>query len=137
MARPIARAVPVPGATEMWHLRLYVAGETARSLRAFSNLKMMCEEHLHGRYEIEVIDLAQNPSLAATDDILGAVDRLHGPALGQVPQLIQGAEVAEEALGLVEGFEPQDRLEERLDVLGLPVVGHGRRHCRLSSSDPR
>jgi circadian clock protein KaiB len=52
-----------------WHLRLYVAGETPRSLAATTNLKKMCEEHLPGRYIIEVIDLVKNPQLAAGDQI--------------------------------------------------------------------
>jgi circadian clock protein KaiB len=51
-------------------LRLYVAGQTPKSVQAFSNLKKVCEEHLQGRYEIEVIDLLLNPSLARGDQIL-------------------------------------------------------------------
>jgi circadian clock protein KaiB len=51
-------------------LRLYVAGQTAKSVAAFSNLKKICEEHLHGKYQIEVIDLVQNPGLAQGDQIL-------------------------------------------------------------------
>ena len=51
-------------------LRLYIAGQTPRSIAAFSNLKRICEEHLAGRYRIEVIDLVQNPQLAAGDQIL-------------------------------------------------------------------
>lgn len=60
------------GATDpdMWLLRLYVAGQTPKSLAAFSNLKKICEEHLFGRYEIEVVDLVQNPQLAAGDQIV-------------------------------------------------------------------
>lgn len=55
---------------ERYHLRLYVAGQTAKSLAAMANLKRVCEEHLAGRYEIEVIDLLVNPKLAAGDQIL-------------------------------------------------------------------
>ncbi len=55
---------------ESWDLRLYVAGQTARSLRAFDNLKRICEEHLAGKYKIEVVDLLENPKLAAGDQIL-------------------------------------------------------------------
>ena len=51
-------------------LRLYVAGQTPRSLQAFANLKQICEEHLAGRYQLEVIDLLQNPGLARGDQIL-------------------------------------------------------------------
>ena len=53
-----------------WELRLYVAGQTAKSLVAFANLKRICEEHLAGEYHIEVIDLLKNPQLAAGDQIL-------------------------------------------------------------------
>ncbi len=63
-------AADVTGAdTEQWELRLYVAGQTARSLTAFANLKRICEEHLHGRYSIEVIDLVERPQLAADEQI--------------------------------------------------------------------
>lgn len=57
-------------AEEQYHLKLYVAGQTPKSLTAFANLKRICEEHLAGKYDIEVIDLLQNPSLAAGDQIL-------------------------------------------------------------------
>lgn len=53
-----------------WTLRLYVAGQTSRSLAAFANLKEICEKHLQGRYVIEVIDLLVNPALAKDDQIL-------------------------------------------------------------------
>lgn len=53
-----------------WELRLYVAGQTQRSLAALANLKHICEEHLAGKYRIEVIDLLQNPQLAQADQIL-------------------------------------------------------------------
>jgi circadian clock protein KaiB len=56
--------------TPLWELRLYVAGQTAKSLQAFANLKRICEEHLAGQYEIEVIDLIKNPQLAKGDQIL-------------------------------------------------------------------
>lgn len=55
---------------ECWHLRLYIAGQTGKSITAFANLKKLCDTHLAGRYEIEVIDLLQNPKLAAGDQIL-------------------------------------------------------------------
>jgi circadian clock protein KaiB len=53
-----------------WQLRLYVAGQTSKSVTAFANLKKLCEKHMAGRYEIEVIDLLKNPKLAAGDQIL-------------------------------------------------------------------
>ncbi len=55
---------------EVWSLRLYVAGQTPKSLEAFANLKKICEKELKGRYEIEVIDLLVNPELAKGDQIL-------------------------------------------------------------------
>jgi len=55
---------------EHWNLRLYVAGQTPRSLTAFANLKKICEQHLKGQYTIEVIDLLRNPKLAMGDQIL-------------------------------------------------------------------
>lgn len=58
------------GDAEKWDLRLYVAGQTPRSVTAFANLKRLCEEHLAGRYTIEVIDLMKHPQLAAGDQIL-------------------------------------------------------------------
>jgi circadian clock protein KaiB len=53
-----------------YNLRLYVAGQTPKSITALANLKTICEEHLAGRYRIEVIDLLQQPQLAAGDQIL-------------------------------------------------------------------
>ena len=53
-----------------WTLRLYVAGQTPKSLVALANLKRLCEEHLKGRYSIEVIDLVATPRLARDDQIL-------------------------------------------------------------------
>ena len=55
---------------ERWNLRLYVAGQTERSVRAFDNLKKLCEEHLAGKYHIEVIDLMRDPRLARGDQIV-------------------------------------------------------------------
>jgi circadian clock protein KaiB len=55
---------------QVWHLRLYVAGQSPKSLNAVANLKKLCEEHLAGRYEIEIIDLIEHPTLAKSDDIL-------------------------------------------------------------------
>jgi circadian clock protein KaiB len=56
--------------TGCWDLKLYVAGQSPKSLTALANLKKICEEHLAGRYRIEVIDLLQNPQLARGDQIL-------------------------------------------------------------------
>ena len=56
--------------TERWDLRLYTAGQSPKSLTALSNLKRICDEHLAGRYSIEVIDLMKNPRLAKDDEII-------------------------------------------------------------------
>ncbi len=53
-----------------WELRLYIAGETPKSMAAFENLKKLCEKNLKGRYRIEVVDLLRNPKLARGDQIL-------------------------------------------------------------------
>jgi circadian clock protein KaiB len=58
------------GESGRWNLRLYVAGQTPRSLTAFKNLKEICEEYLKGKYHIEVVDLMENPTLARGDQIL-------------------------------------------------------------------
>lgn len=69
--RPLPRkAVRAAGAREKWDLRLYVAGQTPRSMQAFANLKKLCDEHLDGRYRIEVVDLLKNPQLAKGDQIV-------------------------------------------------------------------
>ncbi len=57
-------------AAPVWQLRLYIAGQTARSMIALENLKRICETHLKGEYDIEVVDLLKNPTLARGDQIL-------------------------------------------------------------------
>ena len=71
-ARAVQRtnAVPARRREKLWQLRLYVAGQTPKSLAAFSNLKRICEEHLDGRYRIDVIDLIERPQLSKGDQIL-------------------------------------------------------------------
>ncbi|WP_375434640.1 circadian clock KaiB family protein [uncultured Hymenobacter sp.] len=64
-------ATPEPGHNDdYWELRLYVAGQTAKSVAAIANLKKYCTQHLKGRYQLEVIDLLVNPQLAEGDQIL-------------------------------------------------------------------
>jgi circadian clock protein KaiB len=63
-------AAPDDEDAERWNLRLYVAGETPKCVQAFQHLKQICEEHLQGRYSIEVIDLLKNPTLAQGDQII-------------------------------------------------------------------
>ncbi len=57
-------------ASQTWRLRLYVAGQTPKSITAFNNLKRICETHLAGKYTIEVVDLLKDPQLAKGDQIL-------------------------------------------------------------------
>jgi circadian clock protein KaiB len=64
------RTPPSTAPPESWQLRLYVAGQTPKSLRAFANLKQLCETHLARTYNIEVIDLLQQPALAKDDQIV-------------------------------------------------------------------
>ena len=63
----MAQGPPNPG---FYDLRLYVAGQTPKSVAALANLKRFCEEHLAGKYKIEVVDLVENPKLARSDQIL-------------------------------------------------------------------
>jgi circadian clock protein KaiB len=65
-----AEAATDTSLTEHWDLRLYVAGTTPNCRAAFTNLKKLCEEHLAGRYRIEVIDLLKSPHLSRSDQIL-------------------------------------------------------------------
>ena len=58
------------GNKEFWNLRLYIAGETSRSLAALNNLQKICDDHLAGKYHVEVVDLLKNPHLAEGDQIL-------------------------------------------------------------------
>ncbi len=66
-ATGVRKREPAP---ELWDLRLYVAGQTTKSVRAFANLKRICEQHLAGQYRIEIVDLLKNPQLARGDQIL-------------------------------------------------------------------
>ena len=64
------KTVPAAATADTWLLCLYVAGQTPKSITAFGTLKRICEEHLQGRYQIEVIDLLEHPQLARGDQIL-------------------------------------------------------------------
>ncbi len=68
-AKELGRGLAKAGQAE-WELRLYIASETPKAKAAFQNLHRICEEHLKGRYRIEVIDLRKNPALARGDQIL-------------------------------------------------------------------
>ena len=81
---------------KLWQLRLYVMGQTPKSLTAFANLKMVCESHLKGRYRITVIDLVKQPQLAKGDQILAVptvVRRLPKPVRTIIGDLSDTARV--------------------------------------------
>ena len=69
-SRRSSRPEPERSETWEWDLRLYVAGQTPRAMTALENLQKICEEHLAGKYRIEVVDLLKNPQLARGDQIL-------------------------------------------------------------------
>ena len=66
----VARRPPKARKAQSFKLRLYVAGQTPKSIRAFANLKVLCDQHLQGRYQIEVIDLLEHPEMARGDQIV-------------------------------------------------------------------
>ena len=79
-----------------WHLRLYVAGQSPRSVHALANLKNICEQHLPGQYDIEIIDLIERPSLAQGDDILAiptVIRRIPAPSRRIIGDLSDTARV--------------------------------------------
>ena len=91
---------------EHYNLRLYVAGQTPKSLAAIANLKRICETHLAGRYAVEVIDLVDNPQLAVVDQILA------------VPTLVR--RLPEPLKRIIGDLSKVDRV-----LLGLDIVGEG------------
>jgi circadian clock protein KaiB len=91
-----------PPGRQTWKLRLYVAGQTPRSVAAIENLERICHEHLQDRYEIEVIDLLKNPRLARDHQVLAVptlVRQLPDPArkiigdLSNVERVLVGLEI--------------------------------------------
>lgn len=76
-----------PRKQETWKLRLYVAGQSPKSIRALANLKIVCEQHLKGHYQIEVIDILENPQMARGDQIV-AVPTLIRKLVQPVRQII-------------------------------------------------
>jgi circadian clock protein KaiB len=94
-----------PSAAVDWELRLYVAGQTPKSIIAFANLKKICEEHLEGKYRIEVIDLMVNPQLAKGDQILA------------LPTLVR--KLPEPVLKIIGDLSNTDRVLVGLDIKPL------------------
>lgn len=98
--------LPTEEAAEIWELRLYIAGQTAKSVAALANLKRFCEENLHGQYSLEVIDLMQQPQLARDHQILAIptlVRKLPAPIkkvigdLSQTEKIIVGMDIRPKA----------------------------------------
>ncbi len=98
--------------TKLWELRLYVAGQTPNSMRAFVNLKKICEEYLAGQYRIEIVDLLVNPQLAKGDQIL-AVPTLVRKLPVPVRKIIGDLSNTERVLI---GLDLRPRKEERGEV---------------------
>ena len=93
---------------EKYNFRLYIAGQTPKSLAAVANLRQICEAHLAGRYAVEVIDLMENPQLAAKDQILAVptlVRRLPEPVkriigdLSKTARVLVGLEIEQRLAG--------------------------------------
>jgi len=103
-----------------WDLRLYVTGQTPRSIDAFANLKRLCEDHLAGRYKIEIIDLLQHPVLAAGDQII-AIPMLVRKLPHPIRKIVGDLRDTERALGAYscgpnpKGFELISAREHRSD----------------------
>ena len=100
--------VTTAAADQRWDLRLYVSGQSPRSLRAIENLRRVCEEHLAGRCQVEILDLLQDPRRAAEDQILAVptlVRRLPSPVrkligdLSDTDQLFAGLEIPRPSTG--------------------------------------
>jgi circadian clock protein KaiB len=67
---PLSKLKPKGAKDDVWELRLYIAGHSERTAAALKNLRQICEEHLHNKYRLEVVDLTVNPALARGDQIL-------------------------------------------------------------------
>lgn len=98
----VADQIPAGDSEEIWDLRLYVAGQTPKSVTALQNLKRLCETHLAGRYRIEIVDLLKDPQLAKSDQILAIptlVRKLPAPVrkiigdLSQTERVLVGLQV--------------------------------------------
>jgi circadian clock protein KaiB len=106
---PVAKAKKPPkraAVAPKYDLRLYVAGQSPRSLQALSNLKRICEEHLAGMYRVEVIDLLKKPQLAAGDQILA------------IPTLVRA--IPKPMRKIIGDLSNTERVLVGLDVRSLP-----------------
>jgi circadian clock protein KaiB len=91
----------------LWKLRLYIAGNTPRAQAAFENLQRICEDHLKGKYEIEVIDLVERPALARGDEIIA------------VPTLVR--ELPEPMTKIIGDLSDTERVLVGLQLIPRPV----------------
>ena len=94
-------------ATSTYELRLYVVGSTARSTRAIVNVRNICEQHLHGRHELIIVDVSQQPALAKDEQIIAAptlIKSLPLPARRFIGDMSQTQSILR-GLGLLEGVE--------------------------------
>jgi len=107
---------------EQYELRLYVAGQTPKSVQAFANLKAICEEHLHGRYRIEVIDLLKNPMLARGDQILA------------VPTLVR--QLPPPVKKIIGDFTNTERVLVGLNLVPVRPAGSSRASPPLDEREP-
>ena len=106
-ARPKPRTRRPATKPGTWDLKLYIAGYTPRAMRAFENLKRICDEHLHGLYTIEVVDLLKNPTLARGDQIIA------------VPTLVRKLPVP--VRKIIGDLADQDKVLVGLDLRSRPV----------------
>jgi circadian clock protein KaiB len=97
---------------ETWQLRLYVAGQTPKCLTAFANLKQICEDHLAGKYRIEIIDLMVNPQLARGDQILA------------IPTLVRN--LPQPVRKIIGDLSDKERVLVGLDLRPLPTFATGK-----------
>ena len=109
MRRETARKRKPASAAAQWELRLYIAGQTQKSVTALANLQRICQEHLEGKYRIEVIDLLKNPQLARGDQILA------------VPTLVR--KLPEPIKKLIGDLSNEERVLVGLDI--RPLGGRG------------
>ena len=104
----MAEEIQVENPEETWELRLYVAGQTPKSVAALANLKKYCEQHLQGRYKLEVVDLLVHPQLAEGDQILA------------IPTLVR--KVPEPIRKIIGDLSNEERVLVGLDV--RPAAAH-------------
>jgi circadian clock protein KaiB len=102
-----AAVMPAPS-DEVWHLRLYVAGQSPKSLHAVANLQRLCNEHLAGHVEVEIVDLVETPERARGDDILA------------IPTLVRRA--PQPACKFIGDLSNTERVLSELLLRGLPAA---------------